>query len=316
MEWTERVLRTARFEVLALYKSFLPFGPRAEGEPLGPAHAAWALGLVASVLAIAWLARRRGTRVLAAAGAVALVSPLFASPLVAPRNEVADRYWFVGSFAACLVVGWLLALAGPRRSGALALALLVGSCCVASRRATNVWGSEVALWTHMAQTAPGSHRSWTGLSRVHRLADQEALAERTLARALALKPDHLPAQAARVFGQLWFGKLEAAREALRVIGARDGLHGASLRIVRRCAMASSPEAARSCVRRTRPPGMVLGDPERLRVISEHLLRQPVQGAAPALAGRRAPSPGAGVDVDVDVDVDAGADAGARSTGRQ
>lgn len=295
--WGERLLRAARFEVLALYQSLWPFGPRPERDPLGPASPAWLLALGALVAGVVWLARRREARVPAAALAVALVAPLCTSPLLAPRNELADRYWFIGSVAACLLVGWALRFVGARRSGLLALALLLGGCCIASRRASTVWASEVDLWTFVAQTAPASVRSWTGLSRVHRLAEQEDLAERTLDRALAINPDHLPARAARVFGALWFGKLAAARAELVAIGDRDGLHGSSLRIVRRCAALPSAEAAQRCVRGTSPAGMVLGDPERLRAVSERLLLEPAPPGAtpPRPAPRLERGPDGGVD---------------------
>jgi hypothetical protein len=299
--WTERALRTARFEALALYHSLWPFGPRPERDPLGPAPVAWLFALAAIVAAVVWLARRRRTRVLGAALAIALVAPLFTSPLLAPRNELADRYWFIGSVAACLVVGWLLSSAGARRSGWVGLALLVAGCMVASRKESTVWASEVNLWTFIAQTAPSSPRSWAGLSRVHRLAEQEGLAERTLARALALAPDHLPSQAARVLGSLWFGKLDRARAQLRAIDARDGLHGDALRIVRRCAAAPNADDAQRCVRRTVPPGMVLGDRERLRAVSERLLQQP---GPPSIAS--APEPPAAADAGADADARAGA----------
>jgi protein O-mannosyl-transferase len=303
--WTERALRTARFESLAVYQSLWPFGPRPERDPLGPAHAGWLLALGAIVAAIVWLARRRRTRVLAAAVAIALVAPLCTSPLLAPRNEIADRYWFVGSLAACLVVAWVLSLAPLRRSGWLALALLVGGCTVASRKASTVWASEVDLWTFIAQTAPASPRSWSGLARVHRLAEQEDLAERALDRALTLEPDHLPSQAASVLGSLWFGKLDAARAQLRAMGDRDGLHGDALRIVRRCAASPSAEAAQLCVRRTVPAGMILGDPARLRAVSERLLGQP-----PPRAMRSAPRRPTMLDAGIDAGAHAGSQPGA------
>lgn len=299
--WTERVLRTARFETLALYQSLWPFGPRPERDALGPAHAAWLLALGAIGLAIVGLARRRSTRVLGAAGAVALVAPLCTSPLLAPRNELADRYWFIGSLAACLVVAWVLNAARLRRSGWLALALLVAGCTIASRKASAVWGSEVELWTFMVHTAPASPRAWSGLSRVHRLAEQEDLAERTLDRALTLRPDHLPSLAARVFGSLWFGKLEQARAQLRAIGDRDGLQGDALSIVRRCAAAASADAAQRCVRGTLPTGMILGDPERLRAVSERLLGAPARPGAPSVP-ERPPVADAGADAGAPVEV--------------
>jgi hypothetical protein len=275
---------------------------------------AWLAAFAAIVVAIVWLARRRRTRVLAAAGAIALVAPLFTSPLLAPRNELADRYWFIGSFAACLVVAWALTATGLRRSGGLAVVMLVGGCMVASARASRVWASEVDLWTFIAQTAPASPRSWSGLSRVHRLAEQEALAERTLERALAIQPDHLPSRAARVFGALWFGRLDVARAELRAIGDRDGLHGDALRIVKRCSAESTAEAAQQCVRRTVPAGMILGDPERLRAVSERLLNEPpARGAAPH-SERHAPRADAGADAGVHAGRPRGAAIGSTGAG--
>jgi hypothetical protein len=208
---------------------------------------------------------------------------------------MADRYWFLGSFAGCLVVAWALSATGRRRSGLLAVAMLVGGCMLASLRASTVWGSEVDLWTFIARTAPASPRSWSGLSRVHRLAEQEALAERALDRALAIQPDHLPSRAARVFGALWFGRLERARAELSAIGDRDGLHGDALRIVKRCSAESSAEAARQCVRRTVPAGMILGDPERLRVVSERLLNEPLATGTTPPPARYTPGEDAGAD---------------------
>jgi protein O-mannosyl-transferase len=289
----ERLLRTARFEVLGVWKSFVPIAPRPEHEPLGPAHWAWALALLLVLATIAVLWRRRRTRVLAAAGLVALVSPLCTSPFVAPLNEIGDRYWFVGSFAAALGVGWIATRFASRRAR-WALVALLCSCSIASWKASSVWASEVDLWTFVAQTAPTSARAWTALSRVHRLADQEMLAERAVDRALALRPNYLPARTARVLNLTWFGDLAGARRALAAIDADERVHGDSLGAARRCAGAADAEAARACARRSVPVGLVLGDPERLRAIAEQLLSA-VPNAPPPM-GEVPPRRDAGVDV--------------------
>ncbi len=287
--WSERLLRTGRFEVISAWKSFAPFAPRPEREPLGSANVAWLLALVLLLAALVWLQRRRSTRVLAAAGAFALVAPLCTSPLIAPLNELADRYWFVGSLAAGLAVGWLMTSL-PRRAGLSVMALLVVGCSVASWKASAVWASEIDLWSFVVQTAPGSARGWTALSRAHRLADQEELADRTIERALALKPGHVPAHAARVLTSLWFGKLDAARAQLRALENRD-MHGDSLRAARRCSTAATAGAAQACARRTVPAGLILGNPDKLRAVSEHMLAQrspaPVS-AAPVTPPRQRP----------------------------
>jgi hypothetical protein len=80
------------------------------------------------------------------------------------------------------------------------------------------------------------------------------------------------------------------------------LHGDALRIVRRCAASASAEAAQLCVRRTLPTGMVLGDPERLRAVSERLLGEPARPSIPS-PPEQAPA--------FDAGIDAGASAGRR-----
>jgi hypothetical protein len=293
--WTERLLRTFRFEVLSVAKSLAPFAPRPERDPPGSASVAWLVAFVLIVVVMIWLARRRRTRVLAAAAAVALVAPLCTSPLFAPLNELADRYWFIGSLAAALVVGWVVSQAWARGAW-VAVVVLVAGCSVASSKASSVWASEVDLWTFVVQTSPSSPRAWVALSRVHRLADQDELAERTLARSLALRPGYPLALAARILDELWFGRLDAARRALEPFGTLEGPRGDTLRIARRCASAADAAAAQACVRRSVPQGMVLGDVQRLRAVSERLLAEPFQ--PPAL-----PDP-----VDIPPLVDAGPDA--------
>jgi hypothetical protein len=289
-----------RFEVFGLWKSFVPLAPRPEHEPLGPAHWAWVIAFFGVLGALVFLGRRRQTRVLAAAGLVALLSPLCTSPLVAPLNEIADRYWFVGSFAAALTVGWLATRFADSRARWAIAVLLVG-CCISTWKASSVWASEVDLWTFVAQTTPNSARAWSALSRVHRLADQEELAARAIDRALLLKPGNLPARTTRVLNLLWFGDLSGARRVLAQIDADERLHGDSLGVARRCAAAADADLARACARRTVPRGLVLGDPERLRAVAEHLLgASPVPGT-PAPAVEATPVRDAGADAQPSVD---------------
>jgi uncharacterized membrane protein len=274
--WTDRLLRTCRFEVISVFKSVVPIAPRPEYGRLAEAHWLWVPAALALIAGVVVLARRRAARPVAAAGAVALVAPLFTSPLLAPLNELADRYWFVSSFAVALLVGFVMVRLEPRRSW-LAVAILVVGGVVAGSKASRMWSSEVDLWTFAAQTAPQSARAWSALSRVHRLADQEELADRALDRAIELAPERLSAQATRVLNALWFGRLELARQRLASIG-QDTLVSDSLRVARRCALAGTAEAARACARRSLPTGMVLGDTERLRRVSEQLL-----GVSPSLS---------------------------------
>lgn len=296
--WAERLMRTFRFEVLAVAKSFAPFGPLPEHEPLGSASVAWVLAFAMIVSGIIWLARRRRTRVLAAAGAVALVSPLCASPLLAPLNEVADRYWFVGSLAAALVVGWVASQAWAKRAslavGALAL---VAGCSVASWKASSVWASEVDLWTFAVQTSPGSPRAWSSLARVLRLADEDELAQRAIERSLALRPNYPAARTARIFNDLWFGRLDAARAEFEAVEALDALRADTLRLARRCVTAVDAVAGQVCVRQATPSGMVLGDPQHLRAVSERALAGPPRPPPPGTPARALPDARRGADIE-------------------
>ena len=287
--WPERILRAARFELLGAWKSLLPIAPRPEVAPLPAPHWIWALGLALFVAGLVWLARRRRFRVLAAAGGLTLVAPLLTSPLIAPLNEVADRYWFVGSFAAALVIGWAWRALAPSPSRWALAALLVGAS-VASSKASAVWASEVDLWTFAVQTAPNSARAWSSLARVHRYANQEELAARALARSLSLRPNYLPARTARVLDLLWFGRLAEARRQLDAIRDDPGINADSLRVARRCAALPDAAQASHCARRSVPAGLILGDPEKLRAVSEHM--QSLAPPLPALPPRL-PPPDAG-----------------------
>jgi hypothetical protein len=227
------------------------------------------------------LSARRKTRVIGAALVVALVASLPASPLLAPVNETADRYWFAGSFAVALLVGRLV-VALTRKSVWLAVALiaaLTGLGISATWSASSVWGSEVDLWTAAAETAPSSPRAWSSLSRAHRLAGQEALAEKAVLRALDLRPGYVPAQVTRVLNHLWAGHLDSAREQLAVIEPESRLHGEAIKVAAACAERESASEAQACAYRSVPRGLVLGDPEKLRAVSERLLGEAGQGAS-------------------------------------
>ena len=301
--WGGRLARSARFELVGLWKSLLPLAPQPEHDKLGEASWAWGVGLVLVVAGVVLLARQRRTRVLAAAGAVALVSPLCSSPLFAPVNELADRYWFIGSFGAALIAGWGLQRLSVR-GARLAALLLLGGLGVASWRASSVWASEVDLWTVAVQRAPASARAWAALSRVHRIAGQRDLAERSIERALALRPGYVSAQTAQVLTLLWFGELAAARRQLAHMDPDASMQGDSLRSARRCALSVDAAAAAACARRTVPHGLVLGDTERLRVLGERLLAAPIDASAPSLAP--ALSDGAAGSFGCDAGDDAGA----------
>ena len=175
-----------------------------------------------------------------------------------------------------MILGWAWRALGASPSRWALAALLVGAS-VASSKASAVWSSEVNLWTFAVQTAPESPRAWTSLARVHRYADQEELAARALARSLSLRANYLPARTAGVLDALWFGRLDEARFQLEAISDDPRLNADSLRVARRCAALPDAAQASDCARRSVPAGLILGDPEKLRAVSEHM-----QSLAPAL----------------------------------
>ncbi|HVZ32375.1 MAG TPA: hypothetical protein VG963_08115, partial [Polyangiaceae bacterium] len=151
----------------------------------------------------------------------------------------------------------------------LGILTLVG--LLASWSATSVWESEASLWTFAVATAPNSPRAWSSLSRAHRMAGQEELAEKTVERALERRPDYVPGQVARVLNYLWAGHLEAARALIAEIEPKSELHREALRVAESCAQRSDESQARKCAQNAVPRGLVLGDPEQLRMRSEQLL---------------------------------------------
>jgi hypothetical protein len=271
--WLERCLRATRFEVWSVLSSFWPVRARPEYDPMSAAGWPWWIAFAGVLAALLWLAAHRRSRRYAALLAVALVAPLVSSPLFAPANEFADRYWFTGSLAVALLVGHAAHLLARRQAVGTAVGLgmltLVG--LLASWSAASVWESEVSLWTFAVATAPHSPRAWSSLSRAHRMAGQEELAEKTVERALERRPDYVPGQVARVLNYLWAGHLDAARALIAEIEPKSELHREALRVAENCAQRADEAQARKCARNAVPRGLVLGDPEQLRLRSERLL---------------------------------------------
>jgi hypothetical protein len=271
--WADRLLRSVRFEILSSCESLLPLRARPEYAPLPDASWLWALAVVPLFALCVGAWRRAATRPAAGLLALALAAPLMTSPLFAPTNEIADRYWFTGSLSAALALGWSMRKLALRHTAA-ALAALLGLVAVGvplCRSATSVWSSEASLWTFAALTAPASPRAWTSLSRVHRMADQPELAERTIQRALSLRPDYVPGQVARALNLCWEGDRSSAQRVLSAVEPKSDLHRDALNVASRCAFLPTDAAAIACAKRAVPKGMVLGDREQLRALSERAL---------------------------------------------
>jgi hypothetical protein len=268
----ERVLRAARFAVSGTVKSLAPLRSHTEYAQLPDAGVGWLAALVALTALIVWLARTRQTRLAAAALAFALVEPVLSSPLSAPINERADRYWFVASFGGALLGAIILTLLArrSRQASVVLLGLFVSLGVWGSWSASADWASESSLWAAAVKSAPGSPRAWTSLSRIHRIAGQPELARRAAERALELRPGYLPARLTQAFNALWVGDAEGARAVLAGIRGARGTESRAFRVASRCAEQEA-QAARDCIQRTVPQGLVLGDAESLARFTESVL---------------------------------------------
>jgi hypothetical protein len=273
--WADRVLRTVRFELLSLWRSLLPVATRPEYAALPAAHWLWLPAGVALFGVLAGLATRRGAHRCLGLLLVALVAPLISSPVFAPVNEFADRYWFLGSVAAALFVGWG-AHTLRRRHALLSLGLLGAMSVagiVACWSATSVWESETNLWTSAVSTAPRSPRAWASLSRVLRIAGHNDLAERTAERALEIQSDYVPGQVALALNRLAIGDRPGAGRVIAAIVPKSSLHRDALKLVERCAAPPADADVQECVQKNVPEGLVLGDSEQLRVRAQRLLER-------------------------------------------
>jgi hypothetical protein len=243
------LLRTARFEVLAVVHALVPwlYAPDYWRQP--DASFRWVMPGLSLIAGVLLLGRARQARLPALGVGIALAAPLACSPLLRPINELADRYFFVGALGGGIVWGWALErLAFRLRLDAFrpALALLCAPLLLATWRATSIWRDERSLWTAATELTPASPRAWAGLSRVHRLAREQEGADTAMARALNADPDYVPALVTEVYNDLVFGRLETAREHLAALDARHAGDGGGIGKARHCA-ALDRTAATTCI---------------------------------------------------------------------
>jgi protein O-mannosyl-transferase len=245
------LLSTMRFVVRAAAESVLPLWWSPEYADLGPARWYWAIPFAALAALVAWLARRRVTRIPALGLAIAALAPLPASPLARPVNEWADRYLFIAVFGGALLWGWLADRAWARfglRVTWIPMAVASAVLFVVAQQAIAPWRSDAALWSTAVVRAPTSARSWTGLSRVHRLAGDVGSAQEAVERALHLEPDFVPAHVTQVYTLLALGRPDAARQYVARLHLAGHAHARGLERASRCA-ALDAESAKECIRR-------------------------------------------------------------------
>lgn len=246
---TQQLLRTARFEVWSVRNALFPFGYAPDHWKQAPASGSWVLpflSLIAGVLVLGLSAR---TRVLAFGVGLALAAPIMTCPLLRPVNEIADRYFFLGVLGGGIVWGWTVGHVAraigrfrQRTLGALACAVLL----VPTWRATSLWRDERSLWLGAVAITPESPRAWAGLSRVYRLAGDPVAADLAMQRALGADPNYSPALVTEVYNDLAFGRVEQAREHLKVLDARRLGDGGGIGKARHCA-GLERDAAAKCI---------------------------------------------------------------------
>lgn len=245
-----RAFSTARFEVLAAASSLVPFFPAPERTHPGAASPLWLFGPLLLVVAVVRFRRSPVTRPLAVALVVALLAPLATTPLVGPVNELADRYFFLGTLGFAMVFGAsvdrVLRVAPRARTFALASAgLLLAVAAVDASFARAPFRSDRDLWTNAVERAPDSARAWSGLARVRRLAGDLDGADAAARKAIALDPTYAPARLTRAYNLIARGELEEARAALLPL---EGKSLPGLALARTC-VALRPDAARACIAR-------------------------------------------------------------------
>ena len=149
--------------------------------------------VLAGVIAVAWLLRRRAPTFAFAVG-WALLALVPTHTLLARADTVTDRSLHLAWVGPAIALGALLARLVSRakdpRARALAGATLLAIAVLAAqavRARVHVWSDPRALWTEAVTRAPGSARAWNNLGLV--LLEQEPrAATAALRRAVALSP--------------------------------------------------------------------------------------------------------------------------------
>lgn len=244
------LLRTARYELHALWAALWPFGFTPDYWRRPDATFASVIPLLSLLVGVAILGKNPRTRLPALGLGFSLVAPLPTCPLVRPINELADRYFFLGALGGGLVWGWALARLSARWRPLVRHAVLAAACIpffVVTERAAAVWRSDRTLWTSAVARTPSSPRAWAALSDVYRAANDQPGTDTAIQRALNVNPNYPPALVGEIYADLAFGRLELGREHLANLTARGLGNGGGLEKAERCAALDQAAAAR-CIR--------------------------------------------------------------------
>lgn len=246
----QQLLRTARFEVLAVGRSLWPFTYAPDYWRQPDASFGWVIPALSLTALVLILGQNPRTRLPALGIGIALVAPLVSCPLVGPINELADRYFFLGTLGGGLCWGWALGqlahrLTLWRRRQWLWLACL--PMFPFTERASAIWRDDHTLWRAAVELTPSSPRAWSALSDVYRSERERTNADIALQRALTADRHYPPALVTQIYNDLAFGRLDLAREHLARLDERHWGDGGGVAKARRCASLSTPAAASRCV---------------------------------------------------------------------
>jgi hypothetical protein len=243
---SQTLLRTARFEVMAVRHALFPWSYSPDHWHQPDASAAWVAPCLSLMAGVLLLGRSAATRLPALGVGIALAAPLACCPLLRPVNEYADRYFFLSVLGGGLVWAWAAERVAVRFAwGGRALLLVAcAALLVPTWRATELWRNERSLWTATVALTPGSARAWVGLSIVHRKAHEQEPADRALERGLAVDPEYGVGLVSQVYNDLAFGRLAQARERLAELERRDLRKLPGLGKAQRCAELDAAAAAR------------------------------------------------------------------------
>ncbi|HTQ04246.1 MAG TPA: hypothetical protein VMI54_10335 [Polyangiaceae bacterium] len=243
----QTLLRTARFELLAVAHAIWPFTYAPDYWRQPDASGGWAIPALSVVAGVLLLGQSPRLRVPALGVGIALAAPLASCPLVRPINELADRYFFLGVLGGGLCWGWALGRVAERLALGRHRAWLWLACLPMlpfTEQASALWRSDRSLWSAAVERTPDSPRAWSALSDVYRAAGERVNADTAVERALNLNPNYPPALVSEIYGDLAFGRLELAREHLQAIDARHWGDGGGVAKARRCAALDVAAAAR------------------------------------------------------------------------
>ncbi len=248
----------ARYVLWAATRSLWPVEVEPVYAALPAASPLWWLPLALAALAVV---RWRSTPV-GRAMALLFAGALLTAPFVGPANVRADRYLLVTTLGAACLASLALEEAAralrARSSGAAerariarghalvvgVLGLLLGA---RSMVASQVWSTDLALWSHATERVPESAKAWQGLAWAERRAGRLDDAERSLARSLALDPARPETRLSLAYLALLRHDVPLARQTLEAL--RDEGHD-ELRGMRRawhCAFDVPDPEVVSCV---------------------------------------------------------------------